>query len=169
MFVDFSGKSVWSVIRGAFNSVINAPTKIGAQIYLRNKGWKYSALFLEHALEKNPKDLKYSNSSQIAKDLKKTSEIKNAVSKFKKSKLSSQKVSVCFSSGDFFGAFHSATITFSKDKKGKITALLYDYYNFALEFNYYNNFITITANNYAWLSQNLGALKNYKIYVTMYF
>ena len=38
--------------------IINSPSYIGAELYLRKrKGWKYSADFLEHSLQKNPSDL----------------------------------------------------------------------------------------------------------------
>ena len=109
-------------LRNSFDLWVNLPTQIGAQEYLRKrKGWKYSAQFLEHSLKKKPSDLKYYNSSQLAKDLKKTKEIRNEVNKFAKSGKSSKTVKgFAFKSGDFFGAFYHVNLNLYQNKKGDI-------------------------------------------------
>ena len=173
--IDNSGKKPWYLkrskgrTRNNANYFMNLPTRIGAKLYLRDKlGWKYSARFLEHATNKHPSTLSYSNSSDIAKDLKKTSVIKNQIKVFKKSKKRDKSYAITFTSGDFFGAFYHCTLI-CKKRNGKYTATLYDIYDFKLEWGYYKNAKIMFANNYAWASQLSGALNKYKIYVYLNF
>ena len=158
-------------LRNSFDLWVNLPTQIGAQEYLRKrKGWKYSAQFLEHSLKKKPSDLKYYNSSQLAKDLKKTKEIRNEVNKFAKSGKSSKTVKgFAFKSGDFFGAFYHVNLNLYQNKKGDIIVWFEDVYDFKMEWAYSGKWVTIFANNYAYVSQVLGSLHTYKIYVKMVF
>ena len=67
--------------------IINSPSYIGADLYLRKrKGWKYSADFLEHSLQKNPSDLVYGYDSELSIKLRRHKKIKKSIRLFLKRK-----------------------------------------------------------------------------------
>lgn len=135
-------------------------------MYLRKKGWKYSADFLEHSLQDNPSDLYYGNKSALAKKLKKMRKVKKKVKKLKKSNHLAKKYSIVFESGDMFGAFHKADLYIDRFEKGTINCVLKDYYDFSYE--KYNSFINV-ANNYEWVCQANQISNGYNITVEMKF
>lgn len=78
---------------------------------------------------------------------------------------SKDKYGITFKNGDMFGAFHNVDLYFKKYDNGAISCELKDTYNFKYEEP--KSFIML-ANNYAYVSQQIGTLHKYKITVKMW-
>jgi hypothetical protein len=77
-----------------------------------------------------------------------------------------------FTSGDLFGALHLCTLYISEISqygRKKLVCMVYDYYDFKWEWKYGGSpfkKMAIFGNNLALVSQTMGILKNFHIYIT---
>lgn len=113
----------------------------------------------------NSENLVYESDLDLALKIRKHKKIKKKCNLFKKSGKSKDKYRVSFKKGDMFGAFHDVDLFFEKYTNGAISCELVDTYNFKYEEP--KSFIMV-ANNYAYVSQQIGTLHKYKITVKMW-
>ena len=182
-FVDNSGHKPWylkrtksrtlrgmkgfgGALRDTPKATVELPIFVGAETYLRKKGWKYSAYFLEYSTGSNPRDLYFNQNSELSLILRGSSEVQSLYRQFVSSKRKNAEYSIKFENGDMFGAFHKANITFEK-KGNRYYATLSDKYDF--DRGKFSNILIDFANKYAFFAQAIGVVKNYNIIVNISF
>ena len=155
----------------------------GAELYLRRRGYTTATWLLEHSLQDNPSDVYRDNDSNIARLINNDSnfnqKVMERVNRYKFFHyFPKNKIDVFFSSGDLAASiYHCNDITLEgwRQRNGSwvIHVSLHDVYDFTeiltmkvqngeVVFNI--NSLTI-ANDLANLSQQLGAINPYDIYV----
>ena len=121
---------------------------------------------IEFSLQSNPVDLHFDNNTSLSKKLKKHKKVKNRVRAFRKSNYLTKDYDITFIKGDFSGAFHLVTLSFTRFDVGEIRCELSDCYDF--KFEKYDS-LTNFANNYQTVSMYWGASHEYDITVEMLF
>ena len=159
-------KGLGGALRDTPKATVELPIFVGAETYLRKKGWKYSAYFLEYSTGSNPRDLYFNQNSELSLILRGSSEVQSLYRQFVSSKRKNAEYSIKFENGDMFGAFHKANITFEK-KGNRYYATLSDKYDF--DRGKFSNILIDFANKYAFFAQAIGVVKNYNIIVNISF
>ena len=160
--------------------------KLGAEFYLRKKlDCQTSAWMLEHSLQDNPEDIWRGNDSRVAYMINNSPEylsaVDNAIAQSRNGVLENKDIYVKFEKNkDLEYSIHRATIILNGSKgddgKWRIHAVLdedYDYTELMHIFKTNENFkkefdVGAAANDVAFFSSYLGAIKPYHVTVDFY-
>ncbi len=159
--------------------------KTGSQKYLReNRGFLTSAWMLEHSLQDNPTDIWRGNDSRIAylinNDESYLKKLDAAISNSSNGRISGPLDNISFENGDLYYSIHAATIYVDgyKQDNGKwlVKSTMTDRYDFTViqslmsQDGTFSNTIRLgtIANDAAVISQALGAINAYNVYVEFY-
>ena len=146
-------------------------------------GYEYSAKLLRHALQPNPSDLSFDDSSPLVEKIKNNSDFKNAMAKIiNEGNYNSSETSIAFVSDfDLFGSLHNMQIVVAPvtiEGVNKYHVRLSDEYDFNTELDYIKEegslkeaFMyagAIVGNNLAVVDQYIGPVNNYFITMDFY-
>ncbi len=148
---------------------------VGAETYLKHKGYDTSAWLLKHSLQPNPEDVYRDDNSRIAQLIKNdpafVKELDIAIAN-SDGKTLDKTISVSFKQGDLYYSIHKNDIKLTgyKDENGKwkISARLSDEYNFSELTSWMDGedaTLGTLANDVAYFSEKIGAITPYNIYV----
>lgn len=148
---------------------------VGAETYLKHKGYDTSAWLLKHSLQSKPEDVYRDDNSRIAQLIKNDpaflKELDIAIAN-SDGKTLDKTISVSFKQGDLYYSIHKNDIKLTgyKDENGKwkISARLSDEYNFSELTSWMDGedaTLGTVANDVAYFSEKIGAITPYNIYV----
>ena len=177
-------KEGWNNLKDAYNAESKIEQrilwKLGAEMYLKSmKGYNTSAWLLEHSLQDNPSVVYRGEGSHIAELIKKDDVFKSSLSlkldNMDQDNYSGKLDGVVFEKGDLYYAIHNADV-YIDAKRGKNgdwsvnvkVSDTYDYTELLLPDAYGKNLqhnLGAVANDAAYVSSKIGAIKPYKIYV----
>ena len=175
-YVDPTGNFFLQAAQAATNPYLHKLVwYTGAEIYLKNKGFLTSAWMLEHSLLSNPSNEYRGDSSRIAQLVKKDKSFLNAldlaISNSNGEKLNS-KISVLFQEGDLYYSIHRCDIQLNGYKTSNGTWRVYgfldDEYDYTEVLTWMEGngaSLGTIANDAAFISQIIGAIHPYHIYV----
>jgi len=149
---------------------------------LEKKGWRVSALLLEHSLLKNAPDLQFADGSLVGEAIRGSREYQSRLAAVAKRLCTKSETSgslgIEWKTGDLFGALHFADFSYETDdsmlERGaiiyNIVVKIHDRYDFKWESDYGPTLfgqLTMTGNNLAVIDQLLGRISNFNIDVAL--